>query len=61
MPAQVGTNKAVAAGLAGAVTTIVAYVLDQFVKTPIPLELVAAIQTVITTLLVYFVPHGGDA
>ncbi len=57
---QIGTNKAVAAGLAGAVVTIAAYVLSLYKINP-PSEVVTAAQTIIVTLLVYFVPHGGKA
>ena len=56
-----GNNKAVAAVLSGAVCTIAVYIIDQFLKTPLPAEIVAALQTIVTTGLVWFVPHGGDA
>ncbi len=54
----VGANKAIAAGLAGAIVTIAAYVLSIYKINP-PAEVLTAAQTVIVALLVYFVPHGS--
>ena len=55
-----GVNKTIASGLAGAASIILVYVIDQFVKTPLPAEIVAAVQMLVTTLIVWYVPHGGD-
>lgn len=53
-----GPNKAIAAGLAGALTTLLVYGLT-FAGINPPADVVAAAQTLIMTGLVYFVPHGG--
>jgi CDP-diglyceride synthetase len=57
----VGPNKAIAAVIGGAVTTILVWVLNTYAHANIPAEIAGAGQTLITTALVYFVPHGGDA
>lgn len=54
-----GANKAVAAGLSGALTTVVAFALGLFGVT-LPPEVVAGVGTIITTALVWLVPHGGE-
>jgi tetrahydromethanopterin S-methyltransferase subunit E len=55
-----GYGKAVAATAAACLSTILVYVLDQFLKAPLPAEMVAAIQGLLTVGAVYFTPHGGD-
>ena len=56
-----GSNKALASMFGGAVAVVLIYAIDQFVKTPLPAEICAAVQTIVITLLVYFVPHGKAA
>lgn len=58
-PPAPGPNKAIAAGLAGAIVTIISYLITLFAHQQLPVEVVAALQTIIVTALVYFVPHGG--
>jgi tetrahydromethanopterin S-methyltransferase subunit E len=55
-----GYGKAIAATAAACVSTILVYVIDQFLKAPLPAEMVAAIQGLLTVGAVYFTPHGGD-
>lgn len=57
-----GVAKSVAAVAAGALATIVVYVIDQVTGKTLPPEIVAAAQTLITTLAVFFTPHqlGGN-
>ena len=58
-PSPAGSNaKAYAAVVAGALATIVVYVIDQITKSPMPPEIVAAVQTLVTAALVWFVPHN---
>lgn len=52
-------NKAVAAGLAGAVTIIVAWALNQFAHIQIPPEVATAFTTVVSTGATYLTPHEG--
>ena len=54
----VGNNKAIAAVVAGAITTIAAYALSLDHIMP-PIEVVGAFQTLVTVAAVYLVPHGG--
>lgn len=56
-----GNNKAIAAGLSGSIVIIVAWVSLTFLHTEIPIDVVAAIQTVFTTAAVWLVPHGGNS
>lgn len=56
-----GSNKAIASILGGAASVVLIYIIDQFVKTPLPPEICAAVQTIVITALVYFVPHGTAA
>lgn len=56
-----GSGKAVAAVIAGSLATIIVYIVDQFLKTPLPTEIVAAVQTLFTAGAVYIVPHGGNS
>lgn len=58
-PPPQGANKAIAAGLAGAIVTIMSYLLSTFAHQQLPTEVVAALQTIIVAALVYYVPHGG--
>ncbi|HYM33428.1 MAG TPA: hypothetical protein VEU47_19165 [Candidatus Cybelea sp.] len=58
--APIGNNKAYAAIAAGALSTIVIYVVDQFLKSPLPPEICAAVQTLLSTAAVYLTPHGGS-
>lgn len=57
-PPQVGSNKTVAAVIAGSVTTLVLYGLSLAKITP-PDAVATAFQTLITALAVYLTPHGG--
>src|SRR5260221_13018553 len=57
----VGINKAIAAGLAGAASTIIIFVINRYSQPPLPAEIGQAIQTLLTIAGVYFVPHGGEA
>ena len=59
-PAPAGGNlKAYAATAAGSLSTILVYVVDQFMPHPLPPEIVAAVQTLVTVAAVYFTPHGA--
>lgn len=57
----IGNNKAIASGLAGAVTVVILWVITTFGHVQVPAEVGAAIATIIGTALVYFVPHGGTS
>lgn len=58
-PAQsVGNNKAWAATAAGFASTIIVYIIDQFMPHPLPPEIVAAVQGLTTIAAVYYTPHG---
>ena len=57
--ASTGNNKAYAAIIAGAATTIIVYAVDAIAKTTMPPDIVAAIQTLVTVAAVYFTPHGN--
>lgn len=50
-------NKALAGGLAGGVTIILAWILDTFVHVEIPAEVATAFTTLLSTVAVYLVPH----
>lgn len=54
-----GYGKAIAATAAACLSTIIVYVLDQFLKAPLPAEMVAAIQGLLTVGAVYFTPHDA--
>jgi len=54
---NIGYGKTIAAGTAGALTTIVAFVVEQWTGHPLPTEITAAVQTVITAVAVYFTHH----
>jgi hypothetical protein len=53
-----GYAKMGAAALAGAITTVLVYAVDQFLRTPVPAEVVAALQTIVTTFVVWATPHS---
>lgn len=53
-------NKAVAAGLAGALTIIIAWVMSQFFHITLPPEVATAFTTVLSTGAAYFTPHEGQ-
>ena len=52
-----------AAVAAGALATIVVWVVDQLLPAPMPAEISAAVQTLFTAGAVFFTPHdfGGGA
>lgn len=56
-PGQNGYGKSMAAVAAGALATIVIWVIDQFLPTPMPAEISAAVQTLLTTAAVFLTPH----
>lgn len=56
---QSGNNKAYAATAAGFASTIIVYIVDQFLPHPLPPEIVAALQGLVTIAAVYFTPHGS--
>lgn len=58
-PTPVGSNKAVAASLAGAVIVIASWAVSYFTKVVVPPEVWTAAQAIIVGVLVYYVPHGG--
>ena len=61
IPPSVGANKAIAAMVGGAVSTIVMLVLNRYMAPPpFPAEFGQSVQTLATALLVYYVPHGGN-
>lgn len=53
-----GNAKAIAAGLAGAVATILVYAIDQATGKALPPEIVASVQTLMTGLAVWLTPHN---
>lgn len=56
---QSGFGKSVAAVGAGSLSVIVVYIVNQMIVHPLPAEITAAIQTLITTLAVYLTPHDA--
>jgi cobalamin biosynthesis protein CobD/CbiB len=56
-----GNNKAIAAVLGGALSTIVVYMVEKLTHQPMPADISAAVQTVVVTVLVWLVPHGGTS
>lgn len=56
---NIGANKSLAAGAAGAAMIIVAYIVNEVFKVQLPAEVIAAGQTLVTLAAVYFTPHGG--
>jgi hypothetical protein len=52
-----GNSKAIAAVLAGAVTTVLVWGIHQFGGIAIPDYVQGSITTIISTAAVYFVPH----
>ena len=62
-PASPGNNKSIAAIAAGALSTILIYainlILQSYGNAPLPQEIVAATQTLLTAGAVFFTPHGS--
>ena len=58
MNPNIGTNKAWAATIAGAIVTISVVIAKQF-NFEVSADLASAVQTLLVAGLVYFVPHGG--
>jgi len=56
-PVAVGNAKAYAATIAGGIALIAVYIIDQVTGKVLPPEICAAVQTVITGLAVWLVPH----
>jgi hypothetical protein len=54
-----GPNKAIGAGLGGAATIIVMWLIG-LTGAVVPAEVASAITTVVTTGLTWVIPHGGD-
>ena len=54
--ANIGYGKTIASALGGAFTTIAVFVAQQMGH-PLPVEVSGAVQTIITTLAVYFTHH----
>jgi len=63
-PPSPGNGKSIAAIAAGAASTILIYVANTAMKhyggDPLPQEIVAAVQTLLTAGAVYFTPHGSS-
>jgi hypothetical protein len=56
-----GNNKAVAAGAVGSFALILCWGWDIMVPAhPMPAEVGIAISTLLSTLVVYLIPHGGS-
>jgi hypothetical protein len=53
-----GHNKAVASGVAGAITTIMVWAASQFAGVTVPGEVASAVTAVIGTAIVWFVKSG---
>ncbi len=53
---NIGYGKTIASVLGGALTTIVAFIVQQMGH-PLPVEVSGAVQTVVTTLAVFFTHH----
>ncbi len=58
-PSNVGPNKAIASGIAGAIITVALYIVNLAWHVTVPAEVAAALTTLVGTALVYIVPHGG--
>ena len=60
-PGPIGLGKSMAAVAAGALSTIIIYILDMILKKEgmdaLPAGIEAAVQTLITTVAVYITPH----
>lgn len=58
-----GVSKSVAAVAAGALSTIIAWAIEQVTGHPLPAEIVGSAQTLLTLGAVYFTPHslGGGS
>jgi putative flippase GtrA len=60
-PTGVPVRKVAAGGLAGAVTTILVWVLNKYVlKSPIEGDIGAAITTVLSFIVSYFIPPSAN-
>lgn len=57
---QSGSNKAIAAVMAGSGMIIVTWALHQYGHVTLPEEVEQAAQTLVTTALVWLVPHGSE-
>jgi hypothetical protein len=56
-----GNHKAIAAGVVGSSALIIVWFWDIFVPAhPMPAEIGIAISTLLSTLAVYVIPHGGN-
>ena len=60
MASDVGPNKAIAAGVSGAASILVVWVIGMFGIT-VPPEVASAATTLASTLFAWLVPHGGSA
>ena len=62
-PGPIGLGKSMAAVAAGALSTILIYIIDAILKAKgadaLPAGIEAAVQTLVTTAAVYFVPHDA--
>lgn len=58
-PPQLGPNKAIAAVVAGATVAICAWAVSYFTKIVVPPGMWETVQTLIVTVLVYYVPHNA--
>lgn len=57
-PPATGYGKSMAAVAAGALATIVVWVVDQFLPSAMPPEISAAVQTLFTAGAVFLTPHN---
>ena len=55
------STKIVGGGVAGAVTTIVLWLVDELTPLSPPAAVVAALSMVITTIVAYLIPSGATA
>jgi hypothetical protein len=60
-PPPIGPNKAIVSVVLGTLITVIVFILNQYLKTPIPAELSSALQTAAITAAVYYTPHGGTS
>lgn len=54
---DIGYGKSIAAVAAGAVSTLVIYIIQGMIGHSLPADVAAAVQTLITTGAVYLTPH----
>ena len=57
----VGSGKSIAAIAAGALSTIIIYIINQVTGHPLPAEICAAVQTLVMTAAVWATPHNLGA